>query len=428
MILQSEFRRIINKYIMPLVAGTRVATCRKCAGAGHSEDDPSILYLALGSEDAPVHPMHLSRGQAFTKDEKKLIYDILARWNEVFSRKEVAEQHIGAVAEQCKLEAIADFMDPCSSGLLLTVLEEMADWSGQSYEGQRVSFSLGVETQERTESGVSLYDILEEDFLKVLSSGVDTILVCAPGGAVLRHESLFEPNQAALNVLDDSAHNLYAPLAFVPIAQWAVGQRYAVSLTPDGEILLFKNGSLTFARRRGKWIFFTHGAYIAGMGRQRRSHAVRKAMYQTMLDVSFKRTGGCLGMWHFGKEEEKGPISPADRLDTPLDSAKDAKNILMRTLVGGKKFHELPRKLRQELVSVDGATVILVDGTILAVGAILSIQGGNAGGGRSAAAMELAKRGLGVKVSNDGKVSYWVDLMRRKSSMGRREPPRYEVG
>lgn len=428
MISQSEFRHIINKYIMPLVAGTKVVTCRKCSGKKTPEEDPSVHYLALGAKDAPVHPMHLSRGQAFTKDEKRLIDDILDRWNEVFSAHQIAPKHIGVVAEQCKLEAIADFMDPGSSELLLNLLEAMMDWSGQSYEGQRIAFSLGVETREKKKKGVFLDDILEEDFLKVTSSGTDTLLVCGADGSVLRHESLFEPDQAKLNELDDGAHNLYAPLAFISIAQWAVGQRFAVTLTVDGEILLFKNGSLVFARRRGKWIFFTHSAYIAGMGRQRLSHGVRKALYQTILDVSFRRTGGCLGMWHFGKEEEKSPISQADRLDTPLEPAMDGKNIFMRTLIGGRKFHELPRKLRQGLVSVDGATVLLVDGTILAVGAILSVRGGNAGGGRSAAAMELAKMGLGVKVSNDGKVSYWVDLMRRKNSTGRREPPRYEVG
>ena len=43
-------------------------------------------------------------------------------------------------------------------------------------------------------------------------------------------------------------------------------------------------------------------------------------------------------------------------------------------------------------------------GMILAVGAILHIEGGSTGGGRLAAAKGLAKLGLGIKVSQDGPI------------------------
>jgi DNA integrity scanning protein DisA with diadenylate cyclase activity len=71
-------------------------------------------------------------------------------------------------------------------------------------------------------------------------------------------------------------------------------------------------------------------------------------------------------------------------------------------LLRKKKFQELDRRLRRELAAIDGATVIRSDGTILAVGAILRIPGGSLGGGRRAAAQELGKLGLGIKVSQDG--------------------------
>ena len=74
----------------------------------------------------------------------------------------------------------------------------------------------------------------------------------------------------------------------------------------------------------------------------------------------------------------------------------------LKKIIDGKKFHELSRKLRQELVAMDGATVVDLDGTIIAVGAILKIEAGSEGGGRLAAATTLAKYGIAIKISQDG--------------------------
>jgi len=75
---------------------------------------------------------------------------------------------------------------------------------------------------------------------------------------------------------------------------------------------------------------------------------------------------------------------------------------LIRSIVGTAKFQELDRRLRQELLAIDGATIIGHEGLVLAVGAILQIEGGSAGGGRLAAAIALSKYGTGIKVSQDG--------------------------
>ena len=74
----------------------------------------------------------------------------------------------------------------------------------------------------------------------------------------------------------------------------------------------------------------------------------------------------------------------------------------IRKIVGNKPFHELSRKLRSEIVAMDGATVVDSDGTIVAVGAILKIEAGSEGGGRLAAATTLGKYGVSIKISQDG--------------------------
>lgn len=119
------------------------------------------------------------------------------------------------------------------------------------------------------------------------------MLVCDRQGQVLRHDTLVpafpDAESGAVDRLGRdvaSMEHAYAPVHYLPVARWAAGGRYAASLNREGEILLFKNRTLMFVRRRGQWIFFTHSAYIAGLGKRGRRVDVRRALYQTMLDIS----------------------------------------------------------------------------------------------------------------------------------------------
>ena len=85
-----------------------------------------------------------------------------------------------------------------------------------------------------------------------------------------------------------------------------------------------------------------------------------------------------------------------------IDQNKLVKSACLRECIDNRKFHELNRKLRQEIASVDGATIIDNDGTIIAVGAIVQIEAGSSGGGRLAATRTLAKYGVAIKISADG--------------------------
>jgi hypothetical protein len=88
--------------------------------------------------------------------------------------------------------------------------------------------------------------------------------------------------------------------------------------------------------------------------------------------------------------------------ETFLTEDKNSKSATLIKLIGGKKFQELDRKFRQELLAIDGATVIDYDGTIIAAGAIIKIEAGSSGGGRLAAAKTLSNYGISIKISNDG--------------------------
>ena len=136
-------------------------------------------------------------------------------------------------------------------------------------------------------------------------------------------------------------------------------------------------------------------------------NAVRNAVYESCLNASFARTGACVGLLSSSKEAKWKELVPSH--DDHLDVQNSVKTKAIAQMIGGKPFQELDRRLRQELLAIDGATLLDHKGIALAVGAILKIPGGSTGGGRLAAAKELSKSGLGIKVSQDGGIRGFHD-------------------
>ena len=137
---------------------------------------------------------------------------------------------------------------------------------------------------------------------------------------------------------------------------------------------------------------------------------VKKAMYETSLDVSFARTGGCLVAIPYARKKDlitddgnsdDSVVKRADLLENPTSM----KSRVINRLIQGRKFQDLSRTMRKELVGIDGATIIQYQGEILAVGAIVKISGGSVGGGRLAATKTLAPFGTAIKISADGMVA-----------------------
>ena len=98
----------------------------------------------------------------------------------------------------------------------------------------------------------------------------------------------------------------------------------------------------------------------------------------------------------------EGKVEDIADFDSFLFEEKCAKTATLKKLISGRKFQELDRKFRQELIAIDGAVIIDYDGKILAVGAIVKIEAGSTGGGRLAAAKTLSNYGISIKISNDG--------------------------
>ncbi|MEQ9304238.1 MAG: hypothetical protein RJQ14_10010, partial [Marinoscillum sp.] len=237
--------------------------------------------------------------------------------------------------------------------------------------------------------GPTLDEIWSEDFSAVLTSSVDTILVVDSN----LHISSFE-------ALTSRETNSIAPYRMLALAQWSIGSKSLFCLNRRGEILVFQNGQLEFAKRSGKWVHYTHDSITKLMGRVG-SPELRMSVYETCLDVSFGRTGGCIAIIKSNCKDKLKKIVHDDDL---LKLRIGTKSHCIDTIVNSP-FHEIDRRLRQELAAIDGATIIDHDGNVLAVGAIVKVPSGSRGGARRASALSLARFGLAIKISADGGIT-----------------------
>jgi hypothetical protein len=277
------------------------------------------------------------------------------------------------------------------------LIDLLKKWASETYEGQRISVCIGVDpyAQPHLISKVHFSEISGADFSKVLSNGMDTLLVLSLSGHIVEHTCIAEPGSSS------SWDRLFAPYRHSTLARWAKRTRVVFALNRHGEILVFDAGKLSFVYRRGAWSHFAHAAMMARMGAP---SEVRRAVYMTCLDVSFARTGGLVAIV---AQDRLDLVKQFVSCDDFLESGSRNKSKVMRHTIAGP-FHKLPRSIRQELAGIDGATILAEDGRILAVGAIVSIPRGSDGGGRKAAAKALADLGLAIKVSADGGITAYA--------------------
>lgn len=395
-------REIAQEYLAPFFSGARIL--ERVDVSGPREQTVSIrdpLSIAFKVNRADSYRLVLTRSQPFSSSAEPVIREIevvrcfvatLAKIEHLldgdlkhdllstFQRRVVARAVKGVTFED----------------IILSAIDRLAKWGDRLYEGAPISSAIGFKPG-RAASRLTLSQIGDADFMAVLSNGFDTLLEFNYFGEFL--------TQASLNY-GEGVLASFCPMRQSAIAGWTEdADRVGLSLNRLGEVLVFQQGQLVFARRSARWHFLTHEPVIMQMGVPR-DYGLRRAIYETCLDASFARTGACIGIVKRDRRYKwRSLVAPSDQLD--LQNSE--KTLTLARIIRGKGFARLDRRTRQELAAIDGATIIAHDGTILAVGAILKIGGGSSGGGRLAASKAIGRLGLGIKVSQDGGISGFRD-------------------
>ncbi len=395
---EALLREVSEAYLLPFFSGATIDATSVSSTASESTVafvNPQNICFKVNRAD--TYRLQFRRDQPFAqkKDPAREIrvieayVTVLERMSDELNGP-LKDDLLSTFQRRVIAEATAE---PGEGTKLLTVIDQMALWATRLYEGAPIASALGIDPGVTGSTSLPLARIAEQDFFAVLSNGFDTMLTLSK-----------DLNFTGHKVLDATpSERGYCPWRHSAIAAWTSGGdgRVAVALNRLGEILIFRDGQLLFARRSGKWHFLTHGPIIRQMGVPK-DQDIRRAIYETALDASFARTGACIGVIASGGlKSAEAMIADRDWLSKDLSDKARA----IARIVKDAKFHELDRTVRQELAAIDGATVIDHEGRVIAVGAILKIKAGSTGGGRTAAAKQLAQLGLGVKISQDGGIT-----------------------
>lgn len=391
-------REISEEYLLPFFSGASIHS----ASDGSSASEATVAYLdpqTIGFKvnKSDTYRLKFRRNQPFAKKtdparEVRVVEaftNILAEMNDEL-KGHLKEDLLSTFQRRVVARAVSDVS---VEKQVLIVLDQMSSWAARLYEGSPISSAVGIDPAGIGEREVDIEAFASSDIGAVLSNGHSSLLTFDSNLSFVEHLTLSSGGMSA-NA---------APWEQAQFAEWTShgGGRVAVALNVHGEILVFRDGQLLFSKRNGSWHFLTHSPVLSQMAVPR-DPKIREAIYETVLDASFGRRGACIGVVGSGQSEEwQAMASDDDRLE--LKASEKSKAI--SCIIQGRKFQDLDRTLRQELVSIDGATVIDHTGDILAVGAIIRIRKSVEGGGRTAAAEALAKVGLGIKISQDGSIT-----------------------
>jgi hypothetical protein len=383
---QDEFRQVVTDNLVPMLQATLLP-----GEVSSTAQEALVAYvdptrLAVKPKRDAGYRLVLTRSQSFTPAERALAGHFIDELAAVVALE--AGEYQPDLLRAVQRRVVAG--DLGGGPPLLSILERLETWSSQTYEGQRIVASIGLD-EEPGGTGIALDDLWDEPFGPVMTNGFDTLLVAGSDGQI-----------SGFLQLSTGELSSEAPYRMSELACWASEGRIVAVLNQRGEILLFQGQSLRFARRDGSWHHYVHATNIARMSPPV-APALRRAIYESCLDVSFARSGGGIGVVDHAHRAEVAAIVSEDDL---LAEQATYKARLLSRLVNGRSFQDLDRRTRAELLSLDGATVLGHTGAILAAGSIIEVPAGSVGGGgRTAAARRLSILGLGVKVSQDGSIT-----------------------
>lgn len=438
-----KFAEFIKTNILSIFTGSEIV--------GEEPSTPRDALVAQGAGGMLLvkfnkndeYRYQIKRLQPFKNYEVSLVKSIIIELGEL-KEQNINDAYFKTLQSYVIERAICKSVSDTACDTLLEIVNQLNKWSSRTYEGQNATFGFllcNIKAGDKVNPNMHISNILQENFSAVLADGINTCYKISSDGYLLNYITLPKSKDQTIS----------APYQYIDMANICYGSRVGLSLTATGDILMFHDKNLIFAKHAGTWTRYSHEEIIDRISDNTNdlSDKTRKAIYLSALDVSFAKTGGCvvhLNKNHDGSilrlineadilmeeyynqkyelqnpptQEDSPPASTDEHLSYEefLDTPKCAKVSNLRCMIGGRKFGDLGRKLRQELLSVDGATVIDYDGDIVAVGAIIMIENGSFSGGRLAAAKTLSKHGVSLKISEDGQIlGFKYDKHKMKSA------------
>jgi hypothetical protein len=280
----------------------------------------------------------------------------------------------------------------------------------QSYENKSLTFGCIIDTTDRTspqDGSVFPADFLERKRYRALSDGYRTAYRVSSKGAIIGFTDL--PPRAS------EAHKYY-PKWCDDLASHSRGNRLALCLTRQGDLLVLDEGRLTLTYRFGRWQYWNHTHIVDLIANAARVQHVTpsqvsgvvRSIYRAALDVAFRRSGGLFVVLR-NRDSLRKVVRPGDAIG---DHGRPSLDAAFDDVLEDLYVQTRPRTVVAELAALDGAVVMANTGQILAYGAVLDPRRkgrlGAAEGSRTKAAIGASHYGLAVKVSSDGDITVYA--------------------
>lgn len=313
----------------------------------------------------------------------------------------------------------------------------METWSVKTYEGKKVTLGFIIDPSSN-KTGDFKYenwiDFLDDDSAAIFTDCIHSVIELDINCHFLNYYSISSENSMLCGKLSNKI-----PLRFTQVIQtYVTDKKFGIFLLNNGDIILARNQAVCFVKRNLQWLNLSYVAFAGALenfvskyapkGNEREFYGLIESIYASVLDVSFSHAGGIISVvgdtWPGSKAEKSDIIPilhPCDDFLSDYDitdnlsekNHEERKRIQKRTilmnLTNKNHFSVLDRKLRSELISLDGACILNCQGEIISCGAIIQNDSGSTGGGRGAAAKKLSRFGMAVKISTDGYIELYVD-------------------
>lgn len=347
----------------------------------------------------------------------KIVGDRLAKTLRKPVQKRSESLSLSAIAALLDEQIVSEWISqtyPVSFSVLQTIAQ-FRKLAEQTYENKSIAFGCVIDTRLEAEVG---YEPVFPDFLaefkryRALSDGFHTAYVITSDGCIGGFLDLLESGRKV-----PGADENYPIWAGHLVRQCQNAKMFAIALTRNGDILFLGKQGLVWAYRFGRWQLWAHDHIMHMLHQvcrgQRVSSSVveqvAKRLYQSAMDVSFRRTGG-LFVLMANRRKIDFIVRPRDILRPSLRSQAERQFDLLAT---DCPIQEMSRAVLADMAGLDGAVVVNRHGSIMAYGAVLKTPENEdeelvqVEGSRTRAARAASTKGIAIKASSDGDISIW---------------------
>lgn len=395
------FFNLVSKYLYPMFSNTKLIKSEK---KGYEKDIVVIndggTILALKDEKSADRRIELKREIPFDPLEKKIAKSFIEYVNELFSKikdTKLLEEYL----DKTFSHVIAYSFSDEAKELIYSILFEYDKLADYTYEGNRITLSCSILNTDK-HTNIKYIDLINTKHGLPLTNAYDTSFVISNDGYLITYRTGEKPDEKAL-----------CPFRYSMLSSANDNKEICINLNRNGEIIILVNGDLLYTKRRGKWQYYSNNTlYNMIKSKKLNIYAeISKNIYQSSLDVSFARCGGCIAIIEdeYIETVKTKVIKDGDCFDNPQnDKAKD-----LNEIVCGQKFHKLDRRIRMEILGIDGAVILDKQGNIITAGSIINISEASDDGARTAATKTLARYGIAIKISMDGEIKIYKNKENR---------------